>query len=43
MLLKTLNLQRAQQKQLLKHVTVGMFKINVAKTNGFSNIMFVNV
>ena len=28
---------------LLKHLTVDMFKINVAKTGGFSNIMFGNV
>ena len=30
-------------KKLLKHLAVDFFKINVAKTNGFNNIVFENV
>ena len=45
MLLTPLVLQLFQQKkkQLLEHLTVDISKINAAKTNGFSNIVFVNV
>ena len=29
--------------QLLKHLSVDIFKINVGRSNGFNNIMLVNV
>ena len=35
--------KKKKKKQVLKYFTVDMFKTNVAKTNGFSIIMFGNV